>query len=303
MAFNILAIDGGGTRGIFPARLLQKIQEDLHIDFTTSFDLIIGTSSGSIVGTAAAIEFPLSKVLDFFKNSPETILRPQKFSLNGLFRSKYYTEQLEKAVESAIGDMTFEAAKTRLIIPSSDIANADLCIFRSAYLPQYKDGQSIRLVDAIVSSCSAPLYFDPHYAEGRLLSDGGLWAQNPALLGVIEAISVLHQNTQDIRVLSIGTGIERVNYGTQQDKSTNWGLMKEWKGIQLANTFLHFQGRAAEYMVESLIPKENYLRLDFTHEGMFKIDDVTIIDWLFEKADQAFEEYLPSIKSFFTYVK
>jgi patatin-like phospholipase/acyl hydrolase len=107
MAFRILSIDAGGTRGAYPVYLLQKIQQEWNVDLTQFFDLIIGTSSGSILGTAVALEYPLEKVLDFFVNASEKVLLPQRFSLHGFLKSKYQKEFLEKAVYSAIGDTTF----------------------------------------------------------------------------------------------------------------------------------------------------------------------------------------------------
>jgi hypothetical protein len=210
--------------------------------------------------------------LDFFVNASEKVLLPQRFSLHGFLKSKYQKEFLEKAVYSAIGDTTFAAVKKPLIIPATDIEQGEPYVFKSGYTAESKTHDAVRLVDAIVSSCSAPLYFDPHRTEGRLLSDGGLWAKNPALVAVVETLGVFKRIPEEIRVLSLGTGIEKVTYTAEEGKSKNWGLMQEWRSTQLASAFFHFQTRATEHMVTSLIPSNNYLRLDFEHSGLLRID-------------------------------
>jgi patatin-like phospholipase/acyl hydrolase len=299
MAFRILSIDAGGTRGAYPVYLLQKIQQEWNVDLTQFFDLIIGTSSGSILGTAVALEYPLEKVLDFFVNASEKVLLPQRFSLHGFLKSKYQKEFLEKAVYSAIGDTTFAAVKKPLIIPATDIEQGEPYVFKSGYTAESKTHDAVRLVDAIVSSCSAPLYFDPHRTEGRLLSDGGLWAKNPALVAVVETLGVFKRIPEEIRVLSLGTGIEKVTYTAEEGKSKNWGLMQEWRSTQLASAFFHFQTRATEHMVTSLIPSNNYLRLDFEHSGLLRIDDFAIIRELERLAEETIERYREALVDFF----
>lgn len=54
--FNILSIDVGGIRGIFPAHILNSIKTKLNINIDDYFDLIAGTSTGSII--ASGIAYP-----------------------------------------------------------------------------------------------------------------------------------------------------------------------------------------------------------------------------------------------------
>jgi Patatin len=60
--FKILSIDGGGFRGIFAAHILKRIEEEFFFDWLKGFDLIAGTSTGSII--AAGLEKILGSNLD-----------------------------------------------------------------------------------------------------------------------------------------------------------------------------------------------------------------------------------------------
>ncbi|WP_366558401.1 patatin-like phospholipase family protein [Okeania sp. SIO3B5] len=55
MTFRILCLDGGGIRGVMPARILEKIEEQLGGRLKDHFDLIAGTSTGSILAVGIAL--------------------------------------------------------------------------------------------------------------------------------------------------------------------------------------------------------------------------------------------------------
>lgn len=59
---NILTIDGGGIRSYFSAYLLERIEQELNISFSNYFDLIAGTSTGSINAAALATNYSIEDV-------------------------------------------------------------------------------------------------------------------------------------------------------------------------------------------------------------------------------------------------
>lgn len=59
---KLLAIDGGGIRGIYASHVLERIQKEFKTEFHSEFDLIAGTSTGSIIAAAIAFGIPISKV-------------------------------------------------------------------------------------------------------------------------------------------------------------------------------------------------------------------------------------------------
>ena len=117
MSFKILAIDGGGIRGLYAAYLLKRIQEEINILFSDYFDLIIGTSTGSIIAGAIATDYPIDKVVLLYEVEGKKIFSSNSLSLGGFYKSKYSKKHLEAILNKAFGSKTLsDIKKTRLII-------------------------------------------------------------------------------------------------------------------------------------------------------------------------------------------
>ena len=88
--------------------------------------------------------------------------------------------------------------------------------------PYVRDG-GVLLSDAILASCSAPAYFDPAHVDNYLLADGGLWANNPSIIALVEAVSKFGQPIEQVRILSVGTGHSASFYGSNRFLGpSNW---------------------------------------------------------------------------------
>ena len=73
--FKILSIDGGGIRGVYPAHILKCIQERFAVSLYEEFDLIAGTSTGSILAAAVAAKIDISKVLSLYETHGKEIFK------------------------------------------------------------------------------------------------------------------------------------------------------------------------------------------------------------------------------------
>ena len=144
-------------------------------------------------------------------------------------------------------------------------------VFKSRYLkdlgePYVRDGDVV-LSDAILASCAAPAYFDPVPVGDFLLADGGLWANNPSIIALTEAVSKFRRLVEQVRIMSIGTG-HSVNLYSQKRL---WGLMTGWGREKLVSYFLRLQSDASANMAKLLLA-DRYLRLDPEIEA-WKLDD------------------------------
>ena len=83
--FSILALDGGRARGIYGAQILSRIENARQTRIKDCFDLIAGTSTGSILAGAAAADIPMANVVELFENESPRI-----------FRKKWYTPGISK---------------------------------------------------------------------------------------------------------------------------------------------------------------------------------------------------------------
>lgn len=298
--FNILAIDGGGIRGMYAAHILKRVSAELHVNFITQFDLITGTSTGSIIAAALAAGIAIDDVAAFYENEGHKVFLSQRFNLRGTLRSKYSKKELSNILNEFFQHQVLADAKTRLLIPATDISNGTVHVFKSPYLEEFVRDKNVRIADAVSASCSAPLYFDPQQVTPYLLSDGGLWANNPALVGLIEATGKLRIPIQNVRLFSVGAGMSR-KYYNMSPKTTNWGLAR-WKPLKLVSMILNLQSSSAENMVRLMLPQSSYVRINFSTDNELSLDDCsTSINDLKTKADFDFTHDSQKIRDLLTF--
>ncbi len=227
--FKILSIDGGGIRGIIPAKVLTELEmymqenspnKKLHQEF----DLICGTSTGAIIAVGIALGIPAKELLKFYKQHASSIFPRWIWNLDqlkGLYRPIYSNKTLLSALHDvyaiATGGNTalLNDAKTKLCIPTFNGGTGEINVLKTRHHKEYVRDYKIPAHHAALSSASAPVYFPPHsfkfsnnLGEGTNVNmiDGGLFANNPSLIGVFEATDKLHKKFNNIKILSLGTG-------------------------------------------------------------------------------------------------
>ena len=208
----------------------RQIEEALGRRAQNCFDLLAGTSTGSIIAGAAATGIPMEEVVGLFEKESPLIFGKARFPpwVSIFFRSKYSRGSLEKVLQEYLPQTVLWEVSTPLMITSADIATGGVHVFKSRYPhdhgePYERDG-NVLLRDAILASCAAPTYFDPKAVGPYLLADGGLWANNPSIIALTEALSKFKKGVDQIKVLSIGTG-HTTNMYTGRGR---WGLLTGW---------------------------------------------------------------------------
>ena len=293
--FHILALDGGGTRGMYTAQLLAQIEQAFGIRIKTCFDLIVGTSTGAIIAGAAVSDIPMQDIVELFETETPYIFRRRWYRIP-LFLSKYPSEQLAQVIAKHIPATPLGEIATPLMITSSEIARSEVHIFRSNYerrnselVPTSKD---VGLRDAILASCAAPTFFAPKSVGNLLLADGCLWANNPSTIAATEALSVFRKEAREIRMLSIGTGHSTNMYRQRR----GWGFITGWGGAKLTSYVMTLQAQASAHIAKLLL-KGNYLRIN-PEIDRWEIDTVTQLDNLKSLAERDFERHATEIETF-----
>ena len=294
--FHILALDGGGTRGIYTAQLLAKIEQVLQTRINTCFDLIAGTSTGAIIAGAAVSDIPMQDIVELFDTETPYIFRRRWYRIP-LFLSKYPSQKLAQILAAHLPATPLDEIETPLMITSSEIAKSEIHIFRSNYAtrsgsesnPSDKDAN---LRDAILASCAAPTFFAPKSLNDFLLADGGLWANNPSTIAFTEAISAFGRDTREVRMLSLGTGHSVNMYRNRR----GWGFITGWGGAKLTSYVMTLQSQASADMAKRLL-KENYLRIN-PEIDFWELDTLTQLDNLKSLASRDFERNAEGIESF-----
>ena len=287
-AFHILALDGGGARGIYSAQVLARIEQSLGVSIAECFDLIAGTSTGSIVAGAGAAGIPMGDVVRLFETESSRIFRKRPLR-SFLFQSRYSREPLEGVVQRCVGDITLGQISKPLLITGSDLHTGGVYVFKTGYLrdlgEQYLRDGDTPLSDAILASCAAPTYFDPAPAGGTLLADGGLWANNPSVIALTEGVSKFRRPLEEVHVLSIGTGHSVSLYR----QSGRWGLLTGWGREKLVGYVMSLQSQASKNIAELLL-EERYVRLDPEIEN-WGLDDTENLDNLKALANRDFTHW------------
>lgn len=241
--FKILAFDGGGIRGAFGSALIAALEERLGESITDYFDLVAGTSTGAILGAGVAYGLAGRQLMDFYSSHGNQIFQPREafqptswvkpiyplvkyiFSkrtrggkLDDFFRARFCPHALKHAFQQGFGGTTLgDLRRTRLIVPTVNLSKGQTYVFRTPHLPTAVSDCELTIVDVLLATTAAPTYF-PHQVmpDGDAFCDGGLWANNPAVLAIAEAFKIRQfctrpqcdpiYDTETIRVLSIGTG-------------------------------------------------------------------------------------------------
>ncbi|MFC1684045.1 CBASS cGAMP-activated phospholipase [Pseudomonadota bacterium] len=300
--FKILSIDGGGIRGVFPAHILQCVQERLGIDVFDYFDMIAGTSTGSIVAAGIACRKQPSEIASLYRKHGAEIFGQEAKSwwpsrMKQGVHSKYNNTNLKTVLHEEFGDTKLGDIEKPLLIPATDIGHGGVHVFKSSYSTTFTRDKNVPVKQAVLASCSAPAFFDPAKVGNYLLADGGVWANNPGLAAVIDAQYRLNINLKDIRILSLGTGQSRTAYGTDNNK--DWGLMTGWKSLEFISFLLSLQAQSTQNYLQLMLGKDQLIRLDFKSDNPLPLDDATALDDLISRADRTFTHNSMELQKFF----
>jgi patatin-like phospholipase/acyl hydrolase len=229
--FTILSIDGGGIRGLIPAKLLAELERELLQKepgkcLYEHFDLICGTSTGAILAIAIALGIPAADLVKFYKEQARIIFpkwylkvlpRTSRAVISTLYSNKKLRKKLEEIYSGANGGTPplMNDLKTMVCIPVFNGNDGKINVLKTRHHPEYVRDYKLPAHEVALSSASAPIYFPPHtfrfsnsHGTGTNVNmiDGGIFANNPSLIGILEATEKLGHDFSDLRLLSLGTG-------------------------------------------------------------------------------------------------
>ena len=262
--FRILSIDGGGIRGIFSAAILDGLERQYLGGASVSayFDLIVGTSTGGIIALGLGTGRPAADMLDLYVRHGAAIFPPGRAGrlareALGWLRAKYRRRPLTRYLAETFGDLRLCDSRARLCVPSADGRHGDLYVFKTPHHPDFVWDAPEPMSRVALATSAAPTYFRA-LDDGRFtLVDGGLWANNPIMVAVVEAMSSFAVSRDRIRVLSIGCGAAHYTISTSQRR---FGGLLHWR--RAIDAAIHFQSQSALAQARLLVGPENVVRLD-----------------------------------------
>ncbi|WP_284078231.1 MULTISPECIES: CBASS cGAMP-activated phospholipase [Herbaspirillum] len=231
--FQILALSGGGYRGLFTAKVLADLEQEIGGPIAAKFDLIAGTSIGGILALAVAMEVPAEQMVSLFEKHGEKIFK-RRLNLLGMLRAPYSPRYLQELLEQddLFGALTLGDCKHPVIIPAINYSSGLPQIFKTAHHKDFKRDHTFRLVDIALATSAAPGYFPRHCFNNNQYVDGGLYANAPGMLAVHEAETFMGQAVEDIHLFSVGTMSAKFTADPRRNRS---GGTYDWGGLHPAN--------------------------------------------------------------------
>jgi len=295
MPLRILSIDGGGTRGIIPATILNCIETDFGVSPLELFDVFAGTSTGGIISIGLAAGVPTDKLLDLYlKNAGEIFYESFFHEVSGLegnVQATYKNDHLKTILNTLFGNKKLSDVQTSsnfgnknkdLMVCSFDLSPQRIPGQNNNYRPvifhsSFKSDQDILLTDLALRTSAGPTYF-PVYQQEYI--DGGVALNNPAMAAIAFAINDqkdgdgtyilpdgknkgLGKGLNDLKLFSLSTGTGNKNRIEKADIRTgNWGNLQWIKYLPDLITESNMQ--STNYYVTQVLPdpEKQYLRID-----------------------------------------
>lgn len=271
--FQILALDGGGIKGLYSAAILARLEDDLGIDDITScFDLIVGTSTGGIIALALGYGLRPREIVQFYsQHGPKIFADGWLARKQHYVRRKYSQNPLRAALQKCLGDRRLADSHKRLVIPSYNLDKGEVYLFKTPHHERLRRDWKEPMWKVALATSAAPTYFPAFQGIDHIrLIDGGLWANNPTMIGIVEAMAVLNQPLSAISVLSLGTTdpIEEKPAGLTE------GGMFAWRSAAVDACF-RGQSHGVQGQAKLLLGEDRAVRLDpAVPAGVFALDRV-----------------------------
>lgn len=222
--FKILSIDGGGIKGLYSAKILEKLEEKYNCNISDYFDMICGTSTGGLIALALSLKIPAIDICKFYEEEGPKIFpnfKKVKFGKIKLSRGtlkqvlyggKFSDKPLKKALDGIFKENKIGDSNNLLCIPSYTITEARPFVFKY----DHKEGKLDRdngalMVDIALATSAAPTYFpmaELKYYDNKQFIDGGVWGNNPTLVGLLEALDYFVGKDKEfdkLKILSISS--------------------------------------------------------------------------------------------------
>jgi predicted acylesterase/phospholipase RssA len=207
--YRILSLDGGGAKGFYTLGVLKEIEGMLGCPLYKRFDLIFGTSTGSIIGALLALGCEVDQIHELYKKHVVSVMAHKSAAMK--------TAALERLAADVFGDRKFDAVKMAVGIVATKWVIERPMIFKASIdqahgrIGTFAPGFGCKIGDAVQASCSAYPYFNrktvtTHTGDNIELVDGGYCANNPTLYAIADAIGPLNIAQENLRVISVGVG-------------------------------------------------------------------------------------------------
>lgn len=278
---------------MFTAAFLAALEADLGTSIAGHFDLIAGTSTGGIIAIGLGLGLSPREILQFYLDHGPAIFPKAATRWSRAlhyFTRKYSNMPLQRALQQSFKERRFGHSTKRLVIPAYNLGDDDVYIFRTAHHPNLRRDYKVPAWQVACATAAAPTYF-PSFCDigSQRLIDGGMWANNPSMVALVEAFGPLRVPLEHTHLLNIGTTEEITDRHRRLDNAGRIGWSK-----QAIDVALRGQTIAARNQAKFLLGERRFHRLDPpVPAGAYTLDGVSRIDDLIGKAAHHSRHFAP----------
>ena len=275
---QVLCLDGGGAKGLYSAELLARIEADHRIRVDEHFDLIVGTSTGALIACGLATGLRPQKLVQLYRDKGNSIFQHSLWrKCVRLLRAKHNQDRLRSALREVFGDKQLADCQRRLVIPAYWHDQDKPRLFKTPHSSRYLRDKTLPIREVAIASAAAPTYFAAvETVDNGILIDGGVFACNPVMIGLVEALTSLGGRLEDIAILSIGTTSPIIRY----DRSRRKGGLFHWltEGVRVC---MRGQSICATNQVALLLGEDRFKRIDpEVADKQFELDRMNVQQFL-----------------------
>lgn len=311
--FRVLSFDGGGIRGLYSAitlnTLLKRFKSE-SVDLGRGFDLIVGTSTGGILAAGIALGIPLNKIIQIYRDNgkeifhdpiPDSIWKLPFWILRNFLAPANSIGKLKDVLKECFGEATleslYEERKIALCITAVDCVDHKPYVFKTPHDKNLTRDKGYSLVDICIATSSAPIIFPlatmPNPEDKALVNsfvDGGLWANNPAMVALVESLQL--SSARPVEIFSVGSFAPPKGKAISRGK-VNWGILKWKAGIGIMEMSMDAQTKAFENITTKLAESFKALGKDVSlvrigNDASFSADHIPLLG-LDNASDSAME--------------
>jgi patatin-like phospholipase/acyl hydrolase len=280
LTFQILAISGGGYRGLYTAEVLTRLEAQAGRPLGQCFDLISGTSVGGLLALAIAMEKPVAGVRDLFRDRGNKIFPPERRANHGwgelvtaLWQPKYDDGPLRDVIEEVLGkDTLLGAASHRVVIPAVNMTKGSVQMFKTAHHQNFIRDHLRKASDIAMATSAAPTYFPLAEMDNAYFADGGLVANAPDMCALHEARIFLNARSEDVSILSIGA--TTTGFSLSRKLGRHLGKVQWMTRGRLFSTIVSAQQQLVDFMLKHQL-EDRYLRID-ENPGEEQLNDIAL---------------------------
>ena len=225
--------------------------------------MVVGTSTGGIVALGLGAGLSATELLGTYMERGGEVFPDHGWVGRKLLAATHIlfnrcnSQQLDRLIDDVLGKRQIWESRIRVCIPAAETRHFEPFVFKTPHHPDYKLDWKELMSNAARTTSAAPTFFFTVQGNGYEFVDGGIWANNPIMVGVADALACFDIKREQIRVLSLGC--------VQNEFRMSWarrhlGGIWFWRTVMMES--MHIQSQNVIGQARLIVGGDRVLRVD-----------------------------------------